>query len=48
MSTDSDHQKWLQELAEECTCCRNCVDPPCEGLMAGGFCDELCFCEEEL
>lgn len=39
-----EHQKWVEEMREECSCCRDCSDSPCDGLPAGGFCDETCFC----
>jgi hypothetical protein len=41
-----EYKEWLEKLAKECKCCPICSDKPCDGLMAGGFCDELCFCDE--
>ena len=35
----AEEQQWLEELAKECHCC--------EGLMAGGVCDDVCFCGSE-
>lgn len=47
--TSEEEQAWLDELAKECHCCERCNGPgPCEGLMAGGFCDDTCFCGSEI
>ena len=35
---DPDYQAWVEELAKECACSG---DRPCDGLMAGGLCDNL-------
>ena len=44
----AEEQQWLDELAKECHCCERCNgSAPCEGLMAGGFCDEMCLCDFE-
>lgn len=44
----AEEQQWLDELAKECHCCERCNgSAPCEGLMAGGFCDDVCFCGSE-
>ena len=42
-----EEQEWLNKLAKECNCCEQCCGKPCEGLMAGGFCDEMCLCDFE-
>jgi len=44
MEETREYQKWLEELAEECTCDG---DRPCAGLMAGGFCDDLHWDEDD-
>lgn len=39
--TDAQAQEladWMDKLATECTCVRD--DRPCEGLIAGGLCDD--------
>ena len=33
---------WLSH----CDCCRDCGSGPCEGVMAGGMCDQACRCED--
>lgn len=41
-------EEWLARLAKECRCCFECErSRPCDGLMAGGFCDRMCVCPDE-
>jgi len=42
-----EYQKWLDEMEKDCTCCPICSEVPCDGVCAGGFCDEMCTCNEE-
>lgn len=37
---DPDYQKFVEELAEKCTC-TPCGARPCDGLLAGGLCDDM-------
>lgn len=37
---DPEYQKMVEELAKQCTCQPQHLRP-CDGLMAGGLCDEL-------
>jgi len=37
---DPSYQKLVAELAEKCTCTPT-SDRPCDGLLAGGLCDDL-------
>ena len=39
--------QWLYDLAKDCKCCPDCSEQPCEGLMAGGLCDEMCMCDDD-
>ena len=41
---DPAYQAWLADLATQCRCSH---DRPCAGLMAGGFCDELDWSEDD-
>lgn len=43
-SEDPDSAALVEELARECTCSG---DRPCDGLLAGGFCDNLNLIGEE-
>jgi hypothetical protein len=43
---DRGYERYLAGLAKECQCCVACVNPPCPGLEAGGFCDGYCGCPD--
>jgi len=32
---------------KECSCCPICSPSPCDGVMAGGLCDQICHCDDE-
>jgi hypothetical protein len=34
----------IEAFAKHCRCCGECQSPPCDGVIAGGFCDEMCWC----
>lgn len=34
----------VKEWISQCSCCPECSQVPCDGVMAGGFCDDLCEC----
>lgn len=36
---DPEYQKMVEELALQCTCTG--ADKPCDGLLAGGLCDDM-------
>ena len=36
----------ISEWLKQCTCCPVCQQKPCDGVMAGGMCDDLCDCDE--
>lgn len=36
---DPAYQKMVEELAQQCTCTGLCR--PCDGLLAGGLCDDM-------
>ena len=40
MSDDPSYQDFVAELAKECTCTPESARP-CDGLLAGGLCDNL-------
>lgn len=33
-------ESWLKQ----CSCCPACGCRPCDDVMAGGLCEEICFC----
>lgn len=38
----------IEEMLKGCRCCRMCSNPPCDGAMAGGMCDEAdCHCDDD-
>lgn len=45
-SPDSAELRFLGECLKDCRCCGVCSIAPCAGVTAGGFCDELCSCNE--
>ena len=44
MTNDPEYQAWVGTLSRECTCSG---DRPCDGLMAGGLCDDLHYDHDE-
>ena len=37
----------VQEWIKHCSCCPDCNQVPCDGVMAGGICDMMeCQCDE--
>jgi len=37
----------VAEWMSQCTCCPHCNQPiPCDGVQAGGMCDDMCDCEQ--
>jgi hypothetical protein len=40
MSDDPGYQALVEKLAHKCTCTPE-SDRPCDGLLAGGMCDDL-------
>jgi hypothetical protein len=44
---DEDEERWLAECAKRCSCCERCAQVPCAGVMQGGFCDRMCWCETD-
>lgn len=47
-STDeAGFQSFVDELAQDCKCCPDCQEIPCDGLLAGGPCDnDHCKCDD--
>ena len=39
MTDDADYQTWIESLVKYCRCQNG--DVPCDGLLAGGICDEM-------
>jgi hypothetical protein len=33
-------QDVIEAFMKHCDCCQCCQNPPCDGVMAGGMCDE--------
>jgi hypothetical protein len=40
-----DHERFLAECAADCHCCADCHPSVCAGVLAGGFCDDMCGCD---
>jgi len=34
----------VSEWVKQCDCCPECSNVPCCGVMAGGLCDNSCYC----
>jgi hypothetical protein len=39
---------FFREMAKACRCCQTCGQPPCDGVLAGGMCDEYCHCRDDI
>ena len=40
-------ERYLSEMSEYCNCCSLCGQTiPCDGVLCGGHCDDLCVCDE--
>lgn len=38
---------WIAEMSKHCRCCALCgQNPPCDGVLAGGLCDDVCSCDD--
>lgn len=45
---DPSWQEHIKESMRYCSCCPLCSDPPCDGAMAGGVCDQApCRCDDD-
>ena len=44
---DPAYEEFVSELASHCFCCQECSSIPCDGVLAGGLCDNLCSCDDE-
>lgn len=51
MIEDNDYhppQHVVEEWKKHCKCCPNCSDHPCDGVSAGGMCDDIeCICDND-
>jgi hypothetical protein len=47
MCWEQNYEKFVEECAKECLCCPECWEVPCGGCLAGGVCDNICFCHEK-
>lgn len=43
---DPEYMEFLNEVSKHCSCCPECSDVPCGGVQCGGFCDDVCHCDE--
>lgn len=43
----SSYDRFIESCMKDCRCCHECCNLPCDGTMAGGFCDEMCFCPSD-
>lgn len=42
------YRKWLEDAAKHCTCCPQCSNHPCDGVLQGGLCDGMeCRCNDD-
>lgn len=39
MADDPEYQAWVESMAKHCRC--RSSDVPCDGVLAGGLCDEI-------
>ena len=37
---------FYERMAKDCRCCPECQNAPCDGVCAGGMCDEMCWCDD--
>jgi len=37
----------MANWVKQCNCCPECSPCPCNGVITGGLCDNLCYCDEE-
>lgn len=37
----------INEWINQCSCCPECSQVPCPGVMAGGLCDNSCDCVDD-
>ena len=54
MSTETDphqteeYQRFVAEQVKHCSCCEECNHSrPCDGVLAGGPCDQACTCDSD-
>jgi hypothetical protein len=42
------YEAFIQDCIKYCRCCPECggFGIPCDGTMAGGFCDTMCICPD--
>lgn len=42
------YQAFIQSCVSACHCCPECqqLNIPCDGTMAGGMCDRMCWCDD--
>jgi hypothetical protein len=41
------YEAFIADCLKVCQCCGNCWNRPCDGVMAGAFCDRMCHCPAE-
>ena len=41
------YHEFLASIADQCECCDVCSPGVCAGVQAGGFCDQMCDCDED-
>lgn len=34
---ETEYYEWMEDMAEHCSCCPQCSDCPCDGVLAGGM-----------
>ena len=43
-----EYEKFCEDMTGECVCCIMCSEVPCAGLLAGGPCDSMCSCDDDI
>jgi hypothetical protein len=44
---DPSYWRFVREQRKHCRCCTQCGTSPCDGVLAGGMCDQWCHCDRE-
>ena len=40
------YARFVSSMRKYCHCCSQCAQTPCDGVLAGGMCDEWCTCDD--
>jgi len=45
---EKEYYEFLESMIKHCKCCPYCSNIPCDGILAGGMCDEICNCDDDI